>query len=211
MMGNFLTTLGNTPDEDRAMFERPRAQRRAPADDNGANPRPDNRSGWLAGETPDVVSAVLPGRQRRTRRRSRCASGIPSTQLRFSPSARSRRGQPDGVRATRTRRRRMLRGSLGRAHRTLAAIWPPEREERPMIEIEARLDELQGARPAPPHAPGQRPAGPARPARRQAGAAAVLQQLPRARRPSRACARRRPTRRCAGASAPAPRGWSRAR
>ena len=23
--------------------------------DNGANPRPDNRSGWLEGETPDVV------------------------------------------------------------------------------------------------------------------------------------------------------------
>ena len=24
--------------------------------DNGANPRPDNRSGWLEGETPDVVA-----------------------------------------------------------------------------------------------------------------------------------------------------------
>ena len=31
MMGNFLTTLGNTPDEDREMFDRPRPQRRAPA------------------------------------------------------------------------------------------------------------------------------------------------------------------------------------
>ena len=27
--------------------------------DNGANPRPDNRSGWLEGETPDVVEAFL--------------------------------------------------------------------------------------------------------------------------------------------------------
>ena len=27
--------------------------------DNGANPRPDNRSGWLAGETPDVVTDAL--------------------------------------------------------------------------------------------------------------------------------------------------------
>jgi biotin synthase len=58
MMGNFLTTLGNTPDEDRAMFEGLglNVERQA---DNGANPRPDNRSGWLAGQTPDVVSAAL--------------------------------------------------------------------------------------------------------------------------------------------------------
>ena len=27
--------------------------------DNGSNPRPDNRDGWLAGETPDVVEAAL--------------------------------------------------------------------------------------------------------------------------------------------------------
>ena len=27
--------------------------------DNGANPRPDNRGGWLDGETPDVVGAAL--------------------------------------------------------------------------------------------------------------------------------------------------------
>jgi len=51
MMGNFLTTLGNTPDEDRAMFEGLGLNvERQP--DNGALPRPDNRSGWLAGETP---------------------------------------------------------------------------------------------------------------------------------------------------------------
>jgi biotin synthase len=29
--------------------------------DNGANPRPDNRSGWLTGETPDVVEELLVG------------------------------------------------------------------------------------------------------------------------------------------------------
>jgi biotin synthase len=58
MMGNFLTTLGNTPDEDRAMFEQfgLNVARQA---DNGSHPRPDNRSGWLQGETPDVVSATL--------------------------------------------------------------------------------------------------------------------------------------------------------
>lgn len=27
--------------------------------DNGANPRPDNRSGWLDGETPDIISEAL--------------------------------------------------------------------------------------------------------------------------------------------------------
>jgi biotin synthase len=56
MMGNFLTTLGNTPDEDRAMFEE-LGLNVAPQADNGANPRPDNRAGWLAGETPDAPAA----------------------------------------------------------------------------------------------------------------------------------------------------------
>jgi biotin synthase len=52
MMGNFLTTLGTTPDEDQAMFaELGLNVARQP--DNGANPRPDNRSGWLAGEAPE--------------------------------------------------------------------------------------------------------------------------------------------------------------
>src|SRR3984957_7623170 len=54
MMGNFLTTLGNTPDEDLEMFNRLglNVERQA---DNGSNPRPDNRSGWLDGETPDLL------------------------------------------------------------------------------------------------------------------------------------------------------------
>ncbi|MGI8731356.1 MAG: biotin synthase BioB, partial [Solirubrobacteraceae bacterium] len=52
MMGNFLTTLGNTPDEDRAMFENLDLNV-ARQDDNASNPRPDNRSGWLEGDTPD--------------------------------------------------------------------------------------------------------------------------------------------------------------
>jgi biotin synthase len=58
MMGNFLTTLGNTPDQDRAMFEELGLNiSRQP--DNGPRPRPDNRSGWLEGETPDLVTAAL--------------------------------------------------------------------------------------------------------------------------------------------------------
>src|SRR4051794_8033145 len=51
MMGNFLTTLGSTPDEDRAIFEE-LGLNVARQPDNGANPRPDNRSGWLSGDTP---------------------------------------------------------------------------------------------------------------------------------------------------------------
>src|SRR6202011_4847125 len=46
MMGNFLTTLGNTPEEDRAMFEE-LGLNCSPQADNGSNPRPDNREGWL--------------------------------------------------------------------------------------------------------------------------------------------------------------------
>ena len=57
MMGNFLTTLGNTPDEDREMFE-DLGLNVATQADNGSNPRPDNRSGWLEGDSPDPVTAV---------------------------------------------------------------------------------------------------------------------------------------------------------
>jgi biotin synthase len=51
MMGNFLTTLGAEPEEDRAMFQELglNVSRQA---DNGSNPRPDNRSGWLEGDAP---------------------------------------------------------------------------------------------------------------------------------------------------------------
>jgi biotin synthase len=51
MMGNFLTTLGSEPEWDRAMFEE-LGLNVARQPDNGANPRPDNRSGWLEGDTP---------------------------------------------------------------------------------------------------------------------------------------------------------------
>jgi biotin synthase len=51
MMGNFLTTLGSEPEDDRAMFEE-LGLNTARHDDNGSNPRPDNRSGWLEGDTP---------------------------------------------------------------------------------------------------------------------------------------------------------------
>ncbi len=55
MMGNLLTTLGAEPEDDLAMFgELGLNTARQP--DNASNPRPDNRSGWLDGETPDVLS-----------------------------------------------------------------------------------------------------------------------------------------------------------
>jgi len=81
MMGNFLTTLGSEPDEDRAMFEE-LGLNVARQPDNGANPRPDNRAGWLAGEPPrtpidDLVDSQAdanfwnPALQLRLRRKSR--------------------------------------------------------------------------------------------------------------------------------------------
>src|SRR2546421_2004354 len=53
MMGNFLTTLGSTPEEDRGMFEE-LGLNVARQPDNGVNPRPDNRRGWLEGEAPST-------------------------------------------------------------------------------------------------------------------------------------------------------------
>jgi biotin synthase len=95
MMGNFLTTLGSTPDEDRALFEE-LGLNVARHEDNGANPRPDNRSGWLEGETPDVVETFLD-----TEDDAR-AAGIevrvwdPATQLRYAKKA-AVPPRPDGA------------------------------------------------------------------------------------------------------------------
>ncbi len=58
MMGNFLTTLGAEPADDREMFEE-LGLNVARHEDNGSNPRPDNRSGWLDGETPDTPMEEL--------------------------------------------------------------------------------------------------------------------------------------------------------
>jgi biotin synthase len=80
MMGNFLTTLGNTPEQDREMFE-DLGLNVAPQPDNGANPRPDNRAGWLEGETPDVVEDHL--RPAVPEPEIEVRLWDPSTQLRF--------------------------------------------------------------------------------------------------------------------------------
>jgi biotin synthase len=88
MLGNFLTTLGNTPEEDHAMFEE-LGLNIAAQPDNGANPRPDNRSGWLAGETPDVISEHIEGSLTVT-------LWDPSRQLRFAKKS-SVPPRPDGA------------------------------------------------------------------------------------------------------------------
>ena len=75
MMGNFLTTLGAEPAEDRAMFEE-LGLNVARQDDNGSNPRPDNRSGWLEGESPATPMETLIDRQ------EEAPMWDPSTQLR---------------------------------------------------------------------------------------------------------------------------------
>src|SRR5437660_4740249 len=62
MMGNFLTTLGSEPEDDRAMFEE-LGLNTARQPDNGSNPRPDNRSGWLDGEAPETPMERLIDRQ----------------------------------------------------------------------------------------------------------------------------------------------------
>ena len=90
MMGNFLTTLGNTPEQDQQMFT-DAGLNIARQDDNGSNPRPDNRSDWLRGETPDVIAETLadePAFEIRL--------WDPSTQLRFAPK-RAVPPRPDGA------------------------------------------------------------------------------------------------------------------
>jgi biotin synthase len=92
MMGNFLTTLGSEPERDRQMFEE-LGLNVARQDDNGANPRPDNRSGWLEGHTPrtpvdelidsqDEANLWNPGAQLRHKKKSsvpRRPDGAPNT------------------------------------------------------------------------------------------------------------------------------------
>ncbi|TMK97895.1 MAG: biotin synthase BioB [Actinobacteria bacterium] len=81
MMGNFLTTLGAAPEEDRAMFEG-YGLNVARQPDNASNPRPDNRSGWLSGETPDVVEEHLgAGARTGTRARDGAAAGAGQSAL----------------------------------------------------------------------------------------------------------------------------------
>ena len=92
MMGNFLTTLGSTPEEDRAMFEE-HGLNVARQPDNGSRPRPDNRDGWLEGATPDVVEAHLEEEEAAV---IEVRLWDPSSQLRLKPKERVPE-RPDGA------------------------------------------------------------------------------------------------------------------
>ena len=95
MMGNFLTTLGNEPAQDRAMFEELGLNVARQAD-NAARPRPDNRSGWLSGETPDVVEELLGDPAADGMAELQVRLWDPSTQLRYR-AKRSIPPRPDGA------------------------------------------------------------------------------------------------------------------
>ena len=136
MMGNFLTTLGSEPEDDRAMFEE-LGLNMARQHDNGANPRPDNRSGWLDGETPRTpIDGLVDRRTRRT-------SGTPR---RSSATAKktSVPPRPDGAPRTRSPRscRCERRGGVS------------------MNDIEERLDDIRDARALPQAALISGPQGP---------------------------------------------------
>jgi biotin synthase len=89
MMGNFLTTLGSEPEDDRAMFEE-LGLNTARQPDNGSNPRPDNRSGWLAGDSPETPMDRLVNHQ------DEAPFWDPSTQLRHKRKS-SVPPRPDGA------------------------------------------------------------------------------------------------------------------
>src|SRR5881275_3340966 len=82
MMGNFLTTLGSTPEEDRAMFTE-LGLNIARHPDNAANPRPDNRSGWLSGETPVVIEDHLAPAAAANEPAGPADGGVPALEVRL--------------------------------------------------------------------------------------------------------------------------------
>jgi biotin synthase len=114
MMGNFLTTLGSEPEEDRAMFE-DLGLNVARQPDNGSNPRPDNRSGWLEGDAPGTPIDDLIARQ------DEANFWNPATQLRHKKKS-SVPPRPDGA-----------------PNRGLEVIQvdPDDPSEQPTIEFEA--------------------------------------------------------------------------
>ena len=130
MMGNFLTTLGNTPEEDRTMFQDV-GLNVARQPDNGSHPRPDNRSGWLEGETPDLVGEALADAPVQLTVRL----WDPSTQLRFSPK-RVVPPRPDGA------------ANAGRAGETLVPPRPDSAANAGQAGTGRRPSEPDGGQPA---------------------------------------------------------------
>ena len=84
--------------------------------DNGANPRPDNRSGWLEGETPDVIESYLDD----DAERCACTCGTPRRSCATAPRRGRRRDEPTSPRASTScatrglhRRTRLINGPQG--------------------------------------------------------------------------------------------------
>jgi biotin synthase len=96
MMGNFLTTLGNTPQEDRALFVA-QGLNTARQPDNGSHPRPDNRSGHLEGDTPDVVEELLDDYTPSGEVDLTVNLWDPSSQLRYRAADKTVPPRPDGA------------------------------------------------------------------------------------------------------------------
>ena len=97
MMGNFLTTLGSTPAEDRAMFDRPRAERRAPARQRR------QRRGRTTARAGSTARRPTSSRSSSTRRRRPRRPGLeirlwdPATQLHYRRRPRKPPPRPDGA------------------------------------------------------------------------------------------------------------------
>ena len=176
MMGNFLTTLGAEPADDREMFEE-LGLNVARQPDNGANPRPDNRDGWLEGYAPRTPIDDLIDSQ------DEANFWDPSTQLRVI----TKKGRAARLPGAPASARLPPAGGLSGSARA------------------ARQGSRDG-RPAPAPAADRGPAGAARRARRRRGAAALLQQLPRPRRPPARAPRGRRRGRALRSRRRAPRG-----
>jgi biotin synthase len=95
MMGNFLTTLNADPADDRKMFTDLGLNINR-YEDNGANPRPDNRSGWLEGETPDIVEDYLDTLTQAESAGIKITTWNPAEQLRYAKKDKVP-ARPDGA------------------------------------------------------------------------------------------------------------------
>ena len=194
MMGNFLTTLGSEPEWDRAMFEE-LGLNVARQPDNGANPRPDNRSGWLEGESRETPIDELVDSQ------AEANFWDPATQLRHRKK-RSVPPRPDGA-----PNRGAVPGSSPPRSSRRSSRWT---RGRGMSDIEERLDDIREPRPLPAHAgacPGRRGRACCWTASRCCCSARTTTS---AWPTTRACARRPRRPPCATARAPGPRASCRA-
>jgi biotin synthase len=95
MMGNFLTTMGAEPEQDHDMFQELGLNTKR-QHDNGTNPRPDNRSQWLAGESPQTPIDTALEAQGDLEAHGEATLWDPSTQLRHRKK-KSIPPRPDGA------------------------------------------------------------------------------------------------------------------